>query len=306
MIAASSLLMLGFLFIIIGFFSPVLYFLVVLGQCLSGVAGAILFSLPAVIAQLWFHEYQIGLATGIGMLGASTASVLGCILPPILIKFDRKNSHLSLTTADLTINPLDFDHPETWMQYDKSVYHFLYLTMLATALLVLVLLCAFIPDKPQYPPSLAQYLKRTQKNKSSLSFREFLIQIRSLIFDYKFVAGNVIATLVYYMYYFEELSAELIVTRLGLHFNSLSTEQISGIIIATISVGTIPVNIFSGILLDKFKKYYLQSNVSAGLVLLTSITNLLSVYYKIFVALMVLCFLFGLAKRICFITVIDS
>ena len=294
MVIACGLLIIGFSCIIIGFLRPILYFLVVLGQFLNGVAGAVLYSLPAVMAQIWFEEYQIGVATGIGMLGVSTASITGDVLPPFVIKtMPTKNSTL-------------LNNGTTWIEYDKKFYQTLYLTMLVTAVVILILLVSFIPEKPEHPPSMSQYLKRIQAEQTQyVSFRDYLKEIRSLVFDYKFIAGNITGSLVYQMYYFDELSAELIVSKLTLSFNALSPEQISGIIIATISMGTVLANILSGILLDKFKKYYLQSNVSAWLVLLTSITNLVSVHYRNFPALMVSMFLFGLTKRTCFIAIID-
>jgi len=107
MITASCLFIIGFMIIIIGFLRPSLYFLVVVGQVLNGFAGAIVLALPGSLAQLWFDETQIGLATGLAMFGSSAAGVAACILPPQLIKYNEtdlpilqisKNiSHLNIT-----------------------------------------------------------------------------------------------------------------------------------------------------------------------------------------------------------------
>ena len=65
-------------------------------------------------------------------------------------------------------------------------------------------------------------------------------------------------------------------------------------------------SIISGILLDKFKKYYVQSIISAIMHFFVCVAFPICVYFKAIKAMFILFFGFGLSARICVVSVIDS
>ena len=301
MITSSVFLTVGFALIIIGFLQPHLYFLVTLGQVFNGFAGAIVFALPGPTAELWFDETQIGIATGIALLGSSSAVITANILPPQLLRYVNIYSKIDEGLKIVSNSTFKACNP-----CDKHVYIGIYFTMALTSVVTSILLCTCIPEKPKLAPSRAQYLERSQEKKNSIKLQDLIIKTKNLCCDYMFIAANIAVTLVYYLTAFDDLSVELIVSKVFLNFTEYTPEEISGFLIATVSFGCVVTNIFSGLLLDKFKNYYWQSNIAALFVFIFSIITLISVYYQTIVLLIISFFLTGFSKRACLLSLIDS
>ena len=301
MISASILFTIGFTFIIVGFLRPCLYFLITLGQVFNGFGGALIFALPGSIAQLWFDESQIGIATGMALLGSSTASITANILPPQLLKIFQRDSKIQQSVKNIS-----YAANETWIQNVKRIYVSTYFIMLLIVVIISILLCALVPEKPKLAPSMAQYRKRSQKHHTGFKLQDIAYQIKTLCCDHMFIVGNVSATLVYYLAAFDDLFVELVVSKLFLNFTKYTPEEISGFFVATVSIGCVVTNIFFGMFLDRFKNYYWQSNIAAILVLITSVTTLLSVHFQNLLGLCLSYFFTGLSKRACYLSLIDS
>jgi len=301
MITASILLIIGFTFIIIGFLLPLLYFFITIGQTFNGIVGAILSALPELIAQLWFDETQIGLATGLSLLGLSTAGLTADFLPPQLLKYNKKRLE-NIQNSSAVVNYTSID----WNGNDSKTYEMLFLTMLLTVVLALILFCTLIPEKPKRPPSMAQYFKTTQIGHLNIKFRDFVFETKNLMSDYQFIISCTAASLVFYLAAFDDLTVEQIVTKLTLKSSKYSPEEISGFLMATLCTGGLFANVFSGFVLDKYKRYYWQTNISAFFVLITVVALLVSVYCGSIVGLIISHFFTGFSKRTCYISLIDS
>jgi len=127
-----------------------------------------------------------------------------------------------------------------------------------------------------------------------------------LFFDYTFIACNIVLTIPYYFGPFEELSTELVISKLTIDYNRFTPEEFSGFILATMSFGSLVANFLSGLLLDKFKKYYYQTNIAAFLSFLCCTALLISVTYRSFVGVILSCFFLGFSKRTCYVSLFDS
>ena len=112
MIVASILQVTNCLFIIIAFLQPQLFFLFIIGQVIGGISAAVLWSVPTSVAQLWFPESQIGIATGMSMIGSSSGAIAAYLLPAHIMKYPNNKF---MNSSNVTIN-------NSWMKYDKKAY----------------------------------------------------------------------------------------------------------------------------------------------------------------------------------------
>ena len=297
MIVASILIIIGFTLIIVGFLHPFLFFLAVFGQVLNGIAAAILLALPAVVAQLWFSESQIGFATGFVLIGFTSGAISGYTVFSHVLKFEP---NISTVKHNMNISN------SGWLQYDKNAYQLLFLTLLVIAVLFLILLVTIVPEKPEIPPSIAQHLKRTQEQNVDVTFWCFALEIKKLCFDYKFIACSVASGVFLYEYAFFDLTVELIISKFALESSIFTPENISGVFMLGGSLGCGLANFTTGLLLDRFKKFYLQSNVAALFVLLCYVAIAISVQYQSFVTCILFYSLSGFCTRSGYISLIDS
>ena len=221
MIISSLYLALNFAFIAAGFLHPTLFALVILGQVFGGISTTFLWSASTSLAQLWFPESQIGLATGISMTGISTGAITGYLLPSNLVYFQ---SNASITTPS---NRTTFEN-ENWIQHNKTVYCWLFLLLLISSVLVLILLITIVPKLPKLPPSVAQYIKRLQnenQNHQESDFKSYIFIIKELMRDKVFIVYVIIGSVSFYGISLYDLCIESIVKEINqLNF---SQEKIS-------------------------------------------------------------------------------
>ena len=289
----------NFLFIVIGFIRPSFFAFVVVGQVVGGISSAFLLSLPTSLAQIWFSESQIGLATGLAITGCSTGSILGFLLPSQILDVPQTKNDSFRNCSNYTTTK--------WFQHDKSSYQWLFLIMLITVLLVIILLLTIVPQLPEKPPSVAQHLKRlhsNDQNAKSFGILCFVNEIKKVTFDMVFVASVFTGSVTFFGIELYDLSIEALLR--NMNYNNYNPEKLSGYLMALITAGFWLGNIVSGLLLDAFKKYYLQSVISAVFCCCICAGIFLSAYFNSVFALFVTFFAYGLSARICYITTIDS
>ena len=299
MIIGSLMQGANYVFLIVGFSQPNFFAFVVLGQILGGISATVLWTVPALLAQIWFPETQIGLAIGIVMIGCSAGAFTGYLLPTQLIESPKNGSksmyeHLDYTNMD-------------WFLNDRFVYQWLYLILLLLAFIVLLLLVIFVPEMPEKPPSMAQHLKRQslyEEDTNKVTLRFFISTAKILLFDKIFVACATTATITFYSFVLCDLSVEAIVHQN--FFVDISAEKLSGYLMMLVPIGSFIGNFIGGLLLDKFKKYSLQSTLGALTAFFSSIVLLLSVLCKVMITLFVSYFFLGLSIRITYISILDS
>ena len=299
MITSSVFQFFNFLFIIIGFIRPSFFIFVVVGQVIGGVSFAFLLSVPTSLAQTWFPESQIGLATGLAITGCSTGGIFAYILPSQILDNPQSNNESFKNWKNYTNTK--------WFQHDQSAYQWLFLTMLFTVSLVIILLLTIVPQLPEQPPSVAQHLKRLHSNNKdakAIVFLSFVHDIKNVTFDKTFVACVFTGSVTFFGIELYDLSIEALMQ--NMNHGNYNPEKLGGYLMALTTAGLFLGNIVSGLLLDAFKKYYLQSVISAVTSFFICAGIFLSAYFNSLTALFVVLFAFGLSSRIFYITTVDS
>ena len=253
MIVAGILQMTNCLLIIIVFLQPQLFFLFIIGQVIGGISAAVLWSVPTSVAQLWFSESQIGIATGMSMIGSSIRSTAAYLLPAHIMKYPNNKS---MNSSNVTIN-------NSWMKYDKKAYQWLFLALLMVSFSVLVFLFTVVPEQPEIPPSLAQYFKRVERNKDKVIFQSFVSEIKKLIFEKAFLACGFAIYVLYYFLMINDLPMELIIAQMP-PSGHIAPENIDTYAVSLLCMRCWVGNIAGGVILDKYKSYRLQSSIGSS------------------------------------------
>ena len=295
MIVASILQVTNCLFIIIAFLQPRLFFLFIIGQVIGGISAAVLWSVPTSVAQLWFPESQIGIATGMSMIGSSSGGIIAYLLPAHIMKYPNNKS---MNSSNVTIN-------NSWMEYDKKAYQWLFLALLMASLAVLLFLLTVVPEQPEIPPSLAQHFKRVEKDKNKVTFSYFVSEIKKLIFEKAFLACGLATCMLYYFLIIIDLTIELMIAHMPL-VDFISSESLSAYTLSVLTIGCWVGNIAGGAILDKYKNYRLQSSIGSTFGTLFAMLVLLSVYFQNLIGLFFSMFFEGFFTRIAYLSIIDS
>ena len=286
-------------FVVVGFTWPSLFAFVIAGQILGGVSTAFLWTVPSALAQIWFPESQIGIATGIGLLGMSAGGSAGYFLPSQLLRSPFKFNE---STSIEWINSTSLN----WFQLDKYIYQWLFCILLLASAVIAVLLLV-VPALPEKSPSVAQYLKRIQRLKSvqPRDRQSFAAEITKLLFDKIFLALTFASTITIYFSTFFELSIEAIVGKIHIGSNT-KPEKISGYVMTLYGVGGTIGNLVSGLVLDKFKKYYLQAILGATINFANFVSICITVYLRVLWPLYILVPFGGFVSKFNYLPLVDS
>ena len=295
MIVAGILQMTNCLLIIIAFLQPQLFFLFIIGQVVGGISAAVLWSVPTSVAQLWFPESQIGIATGMSMIGSSSGAIAAYLLPAHIMKYPNNKF----------INSSNVTTGNSWMEYDKNAYQWLFFALLMVSFSVLVFLFTVVPEQPEIPPSLAQHFKRLEKNKDKVTFQSFVSEIKKLIFEKAFLACGFATCVLYYFLMINDLSMELIIAHIR-PSGHIAPEKISAYALSLLCMGCWVGNIAGGVILDKYKSYRLQSSTGSSFSCVFGLLVLLSVYFQNLIGLFFSMFFEGFFSRIAYLSIIDS
>ena len=295
MIVASILQSINCLFVIIAFLQPELLFLFILGQVIGGISAAVLWPVSASLAQLWFPESQIGIATGMSMIGSASGGITAYLLPTHIMKYPN----------NVFTNSSNVTKSTSWMGYDKNTYQWLFVGLLMVSLVALCFLLTVIPERPVQPPSLTQHFKQVEENRTVVTLQTYVFEIKKLIFDNTFFAYAFSACMLYYFFVINDLSMEQIIAHLPA-IGLISQEDTSAYALSLLSTGSLVGCIAGGVFIDKYKNYRLQSSLGAALGCLFALLLLLSVYFETLLGLCFSIFLEGVFTRIAYLSILDS
>ena len=288
-------------FVIVGFTWPSLFAFVMAGQILGGVSTAFLWTVPSALAQIWFPESQIGLATGIGFFGLSFGGVAGYIMPSQILSFPLMN--FSNFTSRKWSNSTSLN----WFQRDKYIYQWLFLTMLFISTTTAVLLL-IVPAVPEKSPSVAQYLKRKQRRESMETryVQSSATIVKQLLFDKTFLALTFASAITMYGITFVELCIGAIIVDKMHETNNSQAEKLSSYLMGLYAVGATIGNIISGYVMDKFKKYYLQAILGAVITWAGFVAICILVYLQALSPLYFLLLFWGFSSKFIYLPLVDS
>ncbi|XP_043841939.1 feline leukemia virus subgroup C receptor-related protein 2 [Dromiciops gliroides] len=130
----------------VGSLKPHLFPVTVLGQFICSVAQVFILGIPSRIAAVWFSEREVSTACSLAVFGNQVGIALGFLLPPVLIPNIQDREELS---------------------YHISIMF--YMTGAVASLLFILVIFVF-KEKPQNPPSYAQYLSYTMEGQKASYF----------------------------------------------------------------------------------------------------------------------------------------
>ena len=301
--------------LILSFAYPYLYALMYVGLFVAGFGLQTGSAISVALATNWFPENQIGTAMSFQSQGMAFGAFLAFLVPSQLVTPPQQNfsqlqdgnktSQFEQDTAAVKIQLKNWKY-ETYLKFS-----FLYGCVLFICLIVLIFTLMFVSDYPNKPPTVAQALVRKRKNYNKtrnmlLNFDKFFSSLKSLLFDEVFFFGAIIC---FFVFSSNELQRLLmgqilrdvfIVRNYGPHINAMS-----GYVLMAYEAGSFFGNLFSGLLLDYFKKHKLILYAALIVCAFTSTGLTFGQYYCKVEVIFVCTALFGIAIPFCRIPIYD-
>ena len=270
--------------ILIAFSYPKLYFLMVIGQLISGIgktaAGMLLFSVGAI----WFPENEVALATGFILMGGSFGMALSEILPETVLKvpnYPNTSGKNTNSTGD-------------WISADQHRVEIMYLIIVCVLVLNFVCTITFLTRQPEYPPSQSQAVKRSNSFNPSCSFRSFLKELKELHQDRMYLLLQLGSGFDIELYIMLTVIMQQVVDDILSQSNvNLNSSITSGLVLLCRSLGVSFSSPLGGKILDRYKQYRLQMITGIMLSFLSTVGIFLSWFYVNFVGLFLCMFLSG-------------
>lgn len=141
--------------------------LALFGHVLVGCTEPFFFSVYSKLAQVWFPDNEVALATAIGVSGDTLGTAIGFIVPSLMVG----------------------DDPEDYEQIERGLWRMFVGIGIVTSLNSLLIIL-FFNDQPKLAPGLARYkqlqLEATRPRNISALRRGYLEDLRSLLVDRNF------------------------------------------------------------------------------------------------------------------------
>ena len=312
MCVACLCLQLNTIFSIVAFNKPKFFELIIIGQSLVGIAMAASLPIMTSLAELWFSESQIGISVGLVIFSSSLATILANSLIPSFVYVENHSDNNKTLFISKLFNQRKSNMTNSWVINDKTVYEAILSSELAMVFLVLIFIIVFVPEKPERPPSFAQYQKRFENNRmnsnnqSFLSFEQFLKETAWLMNEKVFTLCSLSNGIVFTTTDIEALTMQQILHENFKEILHLPIDVQAGLVIVCYSLGSSVGNLISGKILDRFKQYYIQSCCGTGCFVIFTVVGLLSVYFHSIAALFVSFIFIGCSTRISMVSLIDS
>ena len=288
LLLASGSLLIDAIFILIAFSNIKLFFLMVIGQLVGGVARTATGTLFFIVGPIWFPENEIAFAAGCVYMSWSVGMALSEILPETILKVpiysnssENYTNHLSNGTAE-------------WFSTDQHRMEIMFLIIVGVLILTLICIVSFIPRLPEYPPSYSQAVKQSTSFNSSYSLKSFYKEIKELHQDLTYILiqlANVLGVEEYLM--LTVIMQQVVDDILPQSNVDLNSSVASGLALMCSSLGIAFLSPVSGKILDRYKQYRLLIVTGILLSFLCSLGVFLSWFYSNFIAQCVCMFLCG-------------
>ncbi|XP_076826188.1 choline/ethanolamine transporter FLVCR1-like [Clavelina lepadiformis] len=275
------------------FVFPVMVF----GQLCNGITASILVSTPAVFADIWFPDHEIGTAIGGNLFGISAGLLLGFLLPVNILA----------TPPFGSIRPVIYskNHSNTsaaWYEEDHFSLTVMYAVFLVISMSTLVLVVTFFVDEPLLPPSQAQLVKRQNERskKEDPTITTFFKQTTMLFNDRIFVLSALVLGVVFHINSLEFTMLNEIIANI-LNRNNQATEysnHTSGYIMSLFSVGGLFGSFVAGKIMDNYKRYEVQARIGIFVVLFSNFGLLFALFFRYIIGFYICNAIFGFSARI--------
>ena len=297
LLLSSVSLLIDAICVLIAFSYPKLFFLIVIGQLISGIgktASAMsLFS----VGSIWFPENEVALATGCIIMGWFFGMALSEIIPETILKAPTYSN-----TSGKYTNSTD-----DWISTDQHRVGIMYLIIICVLILSLVSTVTSVPRLPEYPPSQSQAVKRLTTPKTLCSCSSFLKEITELYLDRVYLLLQLGCGFGAELYIMLTVIMQQVVDDILSQSNvSLNSSVTSGLVLLCRSIGASFLSPLSGKMLDRYKQYRLQMVTAITLSFLSTLGIFLSWFYGSFVGLFLCMFLNGCFSGVYVSTAFDA
>ena len=290
------------LFSILSSAYPPFYRLIFFGQFVSGFGAQASGAINSVLATTWFPENQIGFAISFTAVGKSIGYSLSFIVPSYL--FDskpRQDTSNNATEAAMQI----------WR--DQTLYKFLvfYGILLFLSAVMWFLFYSFATNVPPSPPTLAQFVLRQQNSQDR--WKEAMKSLASLYSESVTVLMSklgiqtaILLSVLYSCNNLQKLLLSDIVRAVFLNDEFYTNaDAMSGHVLVLFEMGCLLGSIFSGKLVDYFKRHSLILFVYLFLCSVSMIGLAAARYYVSIPATIVFNILLGISICSCYVPIYD-
>ena len=276
LLLASASFLVDAICILIAFSHPKLFFILIIGQLISGIgktaAGMLLIS----VGSIWFPENEVALASGFVIMGGSVGMAMSEIIPETILKVPSYSN-----TAGNYTNSTD-----DWISADQHRVDIMYMIIIGVLILILVSTVTFVTKLPEYPPSQSQAVKRSDSSNPNHSFKNFLKEIKELHQDRMYLLLQLGSSFGVEVYIMLTIIMQQVVDDILSQSNiSLNSSVASGLVLLCRSLGASLMLPVSGKVLDRYKQYRVQMLTAIMLSFLSTLGIFLSWFYASFVVL---------------------
>ena len=264
--------------VLVAFMHAELFFVMMIGQFVGGIAVTASCMFFFAIGAIWFPESEIALATGLIDMAWSMGLALSEILPETVLQVPNHSN------TSVNYNNQQTNGTSDWFSTDQHQIEIIFLVIISVLILVLVCTIAFVPRLPEYPPSRSQAVKRLNSFKLSYSFKNFLKEVKELHQDRVYILIQLSYGFGIEVYIMLTIIMQQVVDDILSHSNiSLNSSFASGLVLLCRSFGIVLLSPLSGMLLGWYKQYRLHMLTGITLSFLSTFGIFLSWFYASFV-----------------------
>ena len=284
------------------------YILTYASQFLNGICFALSKVMSTQLAKRWFPENQIGTALSFFTIASVTATTLSYTLPSYVlnVKYNYHNF-----TTDEFINTTSSNL--AWHNIIKTRLYYFYSPLIAFIVIILVLFIAYSKNQPIISPSAAQVQMRTNESQIQIRKKSFIECVKIFCFEFKAIMFDKMvlqATLLETIrssvscsqgIFMGEILRKLVKESSGYTGANIATSYALLTYEASFLIGSI----FSGIILDHYKKHVLQATIALIMVFVFKVFLTVSYFYKSLYAIYVLDSFLGFSSALAAVCIYD-
>ena len=202
----------SYVFSMLAFSYPHLFWLIYFGQFAAGCAFQASVAIFGTFATAWFPENHVGLAMSMKSMSMCVGCLLACLVPSQLVP-PPSSSLVYLENSTLVYasrNVTKIDTPgKDWLDEVRWKYLCLYGGSVFVCCIIWFFAISFVTDEPPKPPTVAQAVIRSQRNKNQsktwVTFTKCWVECKSMFLSKTVIYATFMLTTVFSSNYVEKV-----------------------------------------------------------------------------------------------------
>ena len=284
------------------------FVLIYASQFLNGICFALSRVMSTQLAKRWFPQNQVGIALSFFVIACASAATLAYTLPSYILNVACNNSnfktveHINITSSNLA-----------WHNAIQIRLYYFYSPLIAFLFITCILFIVYSENQPVIPPSAAQVQIRTTESQAEINQKSFIERVKIFCFEFKTIMFDKTVFQVTLLetircgvscsqsIFMGEILRKLVTNSSGYTGANIATSYALLTYEASILIGSI----FSGVILDYYKKHVVQATTALILVLVFKVFITISYFYKSLYAIYVLNSFLGFSSGLAVVCVYD-